>query len=152
MFSRNHLLLLGALSILGLSTLSGCQPSPRPTAIMHTSTAPTATASTTKSAAGSAPTAAPTVKQDLAEMNKLIPAIQADVRADNLETAQSTFSNVQGSWKRAAPQLKADNKDAYDAIEARMENLQSEFSNLSPEGDSILKTLDLLTTEVESVD
>ncbi len=153
MFSRNHLLLLSALGILGLSTLGGCRPSPRPTAIMHTSSTPAATASTTESTtAESASTTAPTAKQDLAEMNKLIPAIQADVRADNFETAQSTFSNVQGSWKRAAPRLNADSKDAYDAIEARMENLQGEFSSSSPEGNSILETLNLLKTEIENVE
>lgn len=132
MFTRKRFLLLSLLGLSALLVFTGCSPS-QPTA--------------------QAPAAAPQSPAILytQQMSDLVSDIEMAVLDSDYETAEATFADVQGLWKKAPGDVQAKDKAAHEAIAVHIDNLSNEFKGDPPESKNILSTLDLLKTDLNAL-
>lgn len=137
---KTRLLMLSALSLIGLATLVGCN-STQPTV---TSESPALSTPMASSPTGPASTTASTGAQgETAGLKNVVSKTQAAVETGDFAKAQSEFEEFEDSWKPIEDGIKEKSPTGYDTIESSMDEVSSALKDSDKtKATAALKSLD----------
>ncbi|WAL59953.1 hypothetical protein [Thermocoleostomius sinensis] len=137
MVHLKQMMVFGAIGIVSLATLAGCNSAPP--------------ATTAASPRESSSFVAGSTKAGFDELRNVIVNTRGAVEAGDFAKARADFAQFEDFWKQVEDGVKAKSASTYDAIEQSMDQINGELKTSQPNQAIILSALQSLEANVNSV-
>ncbi|HEY9825762.1 MAG TPA: hypothetical protein V6D19_09965 [Stenomitos sp.] len=137
---RSQLLLIGTLTVLGLTSCGSPQSStPEASAPASEASSPAMQASSSRAAASG-----------FTALKDITTKTEASVKAQKFNDAKTEFDKFEESWKTVEDGVKSKSSQTYNSIEENLDTVIAELKNSKPDQTKLLTALQALSNNMAS--